>query len=405
MNGIESARHRWERAAGIALGLSVAFGPAFIASFGLYIKPISEEFGWSRTSVSSLYSLVSIIGALGTPFLGFWLDRKGARSVIVASSLLLPLVLAALALIPPVFPLFLAVGVMIGLVSIIASPTAYVSLLPQWFSENLGKAVALGMFGSGLGQFLFAQGHGALLAQLDWRTSWIAMAVLAAIVGIPAAIRFGRDNPKVRTQRELGGEEGLEGVNLRHALCSSAFWFAVSSFFLVLLITTAMLAHLSPMLTDAGWGVETAALAVGLIGLVSLIGRVVCGVLLDRFGFATVGLLLFPMQFAGCLILLQSHGLFATLLAAGLIGLTFGAEADMMPWMLRRTFGLRCFGRLFGIGFGVVQLGAVIGPVLMGLVYDGTGNYQIGLAALAIASIGATALIALAGLVEKRVRL
>jgi len=146
---LDRGRAAWTVAAGCGLGLAVAFGPAFIASFGLYVKPIAAEFGWSRTAVSSLYALVAVMGAIGTPFLGFLLDRKGSRGVIVASSFLLPLALLLLIAVPADFSLFLACGFLIGLVSIIASPTAYVSLLPQWFSRRLGLAVALGMFGSG----------------------------------------------------------------------------------------------------------------------------------------------------------------------------------------------------------------------------------------------------------------
>lgn len=386
----------WTVAIGAAVGLAVAFGPAFIASFGLYVKPISTEFGWSRTQVSSVYSLVAILGAAGTPFLGFVLDRRGSRGVIITAAVALPLALLLLVVTPASMPLFMACGLVIGLVSIIASPAAYVSLLPQWFSRRLGLAVAIGMFGSGFGQFAIARAHGALLSQFDWRTSWTAMAVVVAIIGIPVALVAARDRPDLRALRRSRSDAAIEGVTLGVALRTPLFWTAVPSFFLVMLVTAAMLTHLAPLLTDRGWPIEKAAGAVALIGLVSLVGRAVSGALLDRFGFGLVGALLFPLQAVGCGLLLASPGDEAAYVAAALIGLAYGVEADMLPWVLRKKFGLRSFGRLYGIAFGVVQLGSVLGPLVMGVSFDHLGSYAIGLAGLTACAALSAALVTLA---------
>lgn len=390
---LDRGRAAWTVAVGSAIGLAVAFGPAFIASFGLYVKPIAAEFGWSRTAVSSLYALVAIMGAIGTPFLGFLLDRKGSRGVIIAASLLLPLALLLLIAVPADFSLFLACGFVIGLVSIIASPTAYVSLLPQWFSRRLGLAVALGMFGSGFGQFAMAHAHGELLSHYDWRTAWAIMAGVVGAVGIPVALFAARDRPELRRLRQARNEEAIEGASLRDAMRSPLFWSATPAFFLVMLVTAAMLTHLAPLLTDKGWAIERAAGVVAMIGLVSLAGRAVSGALLDRFGFGILGAALFPLQAAGCVILATVDSDGAIYLAAALIGLAYGVEADMLPWLLRRYFGLRCFGRLYGIAFGVVQLGSVFGPLLLGYSFDRLGGYSAGLWILAIASMISTLLI------------
>jgi predicted MFS family arabinose efflux permease len=400
---LDGGRSAWIVAVGAAVGLTVCFGPAFIASFGLYVKPIAAEFGWSRTQVSAIYALVSVIGAVGTPFLGFALDRYGSRSIVVIASILLPLALLTLPFMPPSYFAFLGAGVVLGLVSIIASPAPYVSLLPQWFSARLGRAVAVAMFGSGLGQLGLALIHGRLLAVLPWRTSWILVAGLVAVVGIATALLTARDRPSVLAARRSHQAMDIAGAPLGQALRSATFWTAALSFFLVQMVTSAMLTHLGPLLTDRGWSIAQAAGLVGMIGLFSVAGRALSGALLDRYGFRPLGLLIFPLQGVGCLLLASADGGAAPFIAAALIGLGYGVEADMLPWMLRRTFGLRCFGRLYGIAFGVVQLGSMFGPLAMGLSFDRLGSYATGLVFLASLSVLATLLVAIAAHYQGRV--
>ena len=393
---VDGGRTAWTVAIGGAIGLAVAFGPAFIASFGLYVKPIAADFGWSRTQVSWIYSIVAILGAAGTPFLGFLLDRRGSRGVIITASVVLPLALLLLIIVPANFPIFLACGVLIGLVAIIASPTAYVSLLPQWFSRRLGLAVAIGMFGSGFGQFALARAHGELLATFDWRTAWAIMAIIVGAIGIPVALIAARDRPDLKALRLARADDSIDGLPLGEALRSGVFWTAIPSFFLIMLVTAAMLTHLAPLLTDRGWPIDRAAGAVAMIGLISLAGRALSGALLDKFGFGVLGALLFPMQAIGCMLLLASADDTIVYVAAALIGLAYGVEADMLPWVLRRRFGLRCFGRLYGIAFGVVQIGSVLGPLIMGMSFDGLGGYGPALPLLTAGAVLAAVLVVLA---------
>jgi len=384
------------------IGLSVAFGPAFIAVFGLYVKPLSAEFGWSRTEVSAIYSIVAICGALGTPLLGFVLDRRGSRPAVLLAALLLPCALMLLTIVPRNYSLYLGCGVAMGLVAIIASPTAYVNLLPQWFSQRLGLAVALAMTGSGFGQFVMPLAHGALLERFDWRTAWSIMAGVIAVIGLLVAVFLLHDRESIRALRRSGREDQIEGVSVGEALRSPIFWTAVPAFFVVMMVAGAMLTHLAPLLSDRGFSTAQAAGVVALIGMLSLAGRIATGFLLDRVGYGTIGAIVFPAQAVGCLVLASGAGGGAPYVAAALIGLAYGVEADLLPYMLRTTFGLRSFGRLYGIGFGVVQVGPVFGPLILGISYDQAGWYGPGLTVLAACSMVSAGLIYFAGRIAAR---
>ena len=386
----------WRVAIGCAIGLAVAFGPALIASFGLYVKPIAAQFGWSRTQVALAFSIFSIMGAFGTPLLGIVLDRHGSRPVLLSSVIVLPLALALLVLVPPSYPAFLGWAVVVGLVAIVASPAAYINLLPQWFNRRLGLAVSLAMTGSGLGQALFTMGHGLLLSHLAWRQAWLIMAGVVAAVGIVNAVTLLRDRHDLVALRRAGRHSDLPGDPPSVALRSSAFWFATAAFFIVMLVIGAMLTHLVALLTDRGMSVGQAAMIAATIGFSSLVGRLLTGLVVDRVGFGLMGVITFPLQAAGCVLLIAGHSVASAWLAAGLIGLTYGVEADLLPFMLRRTFGLRCFGQLYGLAFGIVQLGPVLGPILIGASFDRLGSYDPGLAVLAVLSLLSAVLVALA---------
>ena len=378
---------------GTAIGLSVAFGPAFIAVFGLYVKPLSAEYGWSRTQVSAIYSIVAICGALGSPVLGFVLDRHGSRPTLLLSAVLLPAALLLLTIVPPSYPVYLACGFTIGLVAVIAGPTAYINLLPQWFTDRLGLAVAFAMGGSGLGQLIMVMAHGALLERMEWRTAWSIMAAVIAVVGIATALLLLHDRASIRDLRRNGREAELDGATVRQAVRSPIFWCASAAFFVVMMITGAMLTHLAPLLSDRGFSISQAAGVVALIGILSVGGRIATGFLLDRIGYGMIGLIVFPMQAIGCLLLASGTGGAIPYVSAAMIGMAYGVEADLLPYMLRKTFGLRSFGRLYGIGFGVVQLGPVFGPLILGASYDGLGSYDVGLTILAGCSMVSAILI------------
>lgn len=393
----------WRIAAGCLIGMAVAFGPALVASFGLYLKPISEEFSWSRTEVAVAYSIFSVIGALGSPFLGIFLDRYGSRGILIGTSIVFPVVLALLVLVPHNYAVFLGWSVLAGLLAITSSPAAYINLIPQWFDRRLGLAVALGMTGSALGQAIFTIAHGNLLARMPWRDAWLVMVGIVAVVGIINALFLLRDRPDFLKLRRSGRQSELEGYTVSEALGTLAYWSGIVAFFIVMLVIGGMLTHLVPLLTDRDVPIEKAGSIVAMIGIVSFVGRLMAGFVIDRVGFGVLGALIFPMQAVGCFVLWQGLDGAWLHLAAGMIGLAYGVEADMLPFMLRRTFGIRSFGKLYGLSFGFMQLGPVIGPILLGFSFDQLGSYTPALQLLSILSCISAVLVVLSSKLSAQV--
>jgi MFS family permease len=139
------------------------------------------------------------------------------------------------------------------------------------------------------------------------------------------------------------------------------------------------LTHLAPLLTDQGLSAQQAAAALMLFSAMGAVGRITTGYLLDRIPPRLVATSYFLAVVLGLLAALGSSDERLAWLFAALLGIGFGAESDLMPYLTARYFGLKSFGEIYGWIFGAFAFGAVLGPFLMGWVFDTTGSYQLAL--------------------------
>jgi cyanate permease len=144
--------------------------------------------------------------------------------------------------------------------------------------------------------------------------------------------------------------------------------------------------QLAALLTDRGITARDAALCASMLGGLSVLARLGVGSLLDRFFGARVALLVHLVTAAGIFLLARAHSLLAGCLAAALIGVGAGGEADITPYLLTRYFGLRAFSTLYGLTWTFYAIAGAIGPVILGRAFDSTGSYAALLVALALAT-------------------
>jgi len=158
-----------------------------------------------------------------------------------------------------------------------------------------------------------------------------------------------------------------------------------------------MMIHVVPMLTDRGLSPAAAANAIAVLGVGSLLGRLSTGFALDRLSIALVGGTLFSLQGLGMLALWSGAGGAIPYIAVFFVGLAVGAETDIIPFVTRRKFGVRQFGRIFGLIYGMFSIGPVLGPLLMGSAFDAFGSYSFILLVFAASSLAAAMFIVGAG--------
>lgn len=383
-----------------AIGLAMGYGPIVTFTFGVFFKPLSQEFGWSRSQVSLAFSLSLLVLSLGLPVIGRLVDRFGARKVIVPSVLLLGLGLMSFALLStPLWHLYV-IYVVLGLVGGGTAPVPYSNVLSHWFDRQRGLALGLAMVGLGLGTFLMPSFAQRLLDAGGWRWAYLCIGLMVMVVAIPVVVMFLRETPQMLgllpdgDPQEAGTSpsDSQEGLSSQEARRTETFWIMVGAFFLMSASAHGCLIHLSPLLTDRGVSPQDAALATSLLGGALLLGRVGAGYLLDHFFATAVALCFFCGASLGFLLLWSGATGSIAFVAAFLVGLGMGAEGDIIAYLVSRYFGLRAFGEIYGYTFSAFTLGGVVGPLLMGIGFDATGSYRAVLGVFVLASLVAAML-------------
>ena len=382
------------------VGLMLHYGPVISGTFGVFLKPLSEEFGWSRAEISLGFSLSTLVLSAALPIVGRLLDRFGARRVIVPSLLLFGLGVASFRILLPELWHFYAIYALLGVVGSGTTPVTFSKVISQWFDRRRGIALALIATGSSLGAFILPPFAQALLDAVGWRQAYFLLGLLVITVTVPAVGLFLRDTPQMAGpppdgERESPGAASAppvheQGLSNPEAWRSGTFWLIVVAFFLMSVSFHGCFIHLVPMLTDRGVPGRQAVLAISLLAVGSMTGRLCAGYLLDRFFGPPIAIALFGLATTGILLLWTGLGSGWAFLAATLLGVGMGAEGDIVPYLLSRYFGLRAFGEIYGYAFTAFVLGAVIGPLVMAASFDFTGSYRLVLGVFVASTLTAT---------------
>ena len=387
-------------AAGVGLFMSVA--PIFAFTFGVFFKPLSQEFGWSRTEISLAFSLNTLVASAVLPLIGRLVDRFDARKVIVPSILIFGLGLISFYFLSASLWHFYTLYLVMGIVGTGTMPVPYSKVISHWFDKKRGLALGLALAGVGLGTFIMPSLAQALIAKVGWRQAYALLGLMVMGVTIPVVGLFLKETPQImgllpdgetvvytRAAKQGGQKQGL---NCREAWHTGTFWLMVGAFFLMAASINGCVIHLVPMLTDRGLSAQSAAFAASLFGGALLVGRVGTGYLLDCFFAPYVAACFFCGPTLGLFLLWSGAAGGLAFIAAILVGLGLGAEVDIIAYLVSRYFGLHAFGEIYGYAFAIFVLGAGIGPLLMGGSFDATGSYSLVLGGFVVATLTASGL-------------
>jgi MFS family permease len=369
------------------IGLATGIASVNLWTFGIFLKHLTGEFGWSRTQVSLVLVVGTIVTVLVSPLIGRVVDRVGARRIALPSIILLAGALISLNwLTPSLLHLYLVFGLM-PILGGGTSSVLFSRVITFWFDRRRGMALGLALAGVGVGAFvlpLYAQG---LIDAFGWRLAYLGLGVLLLVVTLPTEAFLLRDspasmglatdgaNPPAQSHPAATGGDPPPGYTIGLARQQPRFWCMALAFCLVGFGITGPMLHLVPMLTDRGESPEVAALAQSVIGLALICGRVLAGWLMDRC-FApgvAIGFLAGPV--VGIYLLASGAAGASVFLSAVLIGLAAGAEVDVIAYLVSRYFGMRSFGEVYGWQYAAFTTGSGMAPAVTAAGYDMTGSY------------------------------
>ena len=358
-----------------SVGVFVSFASLLVYTFGVFLKPFTEEFGWSREAVSASFGIAAMTVAVCSPPLGYLLDRVNPKRIILPCLIVFGCAFASLSLLTPRLWQLYATFFVLGVVGNGTAQMAYTRAVSSWFLARRGMALAVMMSGGAVGAMILPPIAAVLIQHVGWRAACALLGAMVLAVGVPVVARFIRERPR-ELHREPGTHAADKGARFKDAVTSRPFWIVVTVLFFGSLAQNGALTHMAALLTDRGVSAAGASLALGAMGGAGLLGRLVTGWLLDRFFAPRVSMCLLGIAATGVLWLASASSAFAGVGAATLIGLGMGAEADVTPYLLSQYFGLRSFSTLYGLTWTAYAVAGAIGPVLMGRAYDLTGSYQ-----------------------------
>ena len=347
-------------------------------AFGLFILPIEEDFGWTRTEISASLSFAAI-GGLTAPLLGRAMDRFGARPVLVLS---LAVFGASFCLRPLMTELwhwyalsFLQFATFSGMTVLPAG-----RLIATWFPRTRGRMTGIAAAGNNVGGLVIPLAVAALLAAMSWSGASLAIGI-ATIAIAAAAMLVIRESPSPSapghptSSHEQAATASVNTEELRNIVRSRTFCAVLAAITLGTFTYSAILPHALAHMVNRGMADATALSALGTIAAAGIGGKLLFGWLSDRFTARPVmiGNLVGQAVFAALLAAANSPALLA--IAAPLYGLFMGGFGALYILVVQESFDMRHFGSLMGL----MNLGTVIsfgvGPLIAGVAYDMSGTY------------------------------
>ena len=355
-----------------------------VYSFSVFLKAVSQDFHASRGAVSLAFTIHNLCMATISPFVGRLIDRFGIRRVVLPSALLVGLVIISAKWIGSSLSQYYLFYLALGCIGPGTGVVPYSAVISRWFDLHRGLALGLMSFGSGIAAMLYPPIAQRLIGLYGWRSGYAIFG--SAILVIPFLVLwlFLKEDPReiglfsdgiVSSHTRAATDRKLSGLVWSQIWTTGTFWLLVCAFFLAGASVHACVLHLAAMLSDRGASAQAAANATSIIGAAVIVGRTGSGYFLDRFFAPRVCAVLFGQSALGVALLASGASGLLGILAGFMVGLAFGAEVEIIAFLVSRYFGLRSFGLVYGVGFSSFVLAGAAGTYVMGAGFDRTHSY------------------------------
>lgn len=383
------AKQEWRKHWKLVLAASIAFSftSVMTASTGLFLKPWTDEFGWSRTLLSSGMSITAITTFLFSPLFGMLIDRVGTRRMAIPGLVLLAGTMASLSMLNGSIVMWFAIWTVYAVAALCTKSTVWTAGVASAFDAGRGLALGLTLSGSAMAQAITPPLTNWLIDEFGWRMAfvwlglgWGGLAIILCVFllfdGYDASRRERKANPQEAKGKALLSD--APGLSISEAWRSVALWRIAISTFVMMVVTIALVVHQIPILVEAGVDRTHAALYAGMAGLAGVAGKLVTGALLDRYTARWVGgLTLAATSLTFILLLLPTRSMPIIFTAMFINGYAAGTKLQIAGYLTSAYGGMRNFGAIFGTMASLIAAGSGLGPLVGGLIYDFYGSYTL----------------------------
>lgn len=358
-----------------------AVGIGSYVAYGVFFNALMSEFHWSRATISGASSLAFFMMGFVGMLIGRLNDRYGPRLLMSVTSLFFGAGLMLMSQLNSVLQLYIFYGVLLGIglssVDVIALTT-----IARWFSLRRGAMTGLVKVGTGAGQFTIPLIASFLIGLVGWRHTYLIIGVAASIILFGVAQILKRDPDEFQrtsrgdatSGRQIDPDES-RSLSFEKTRKTYQFWNLCIVNFLVIFCLISIIIHIVPHARDTGLSAGQAAGVLSTIGGVSMLGRFISGLAIDRYGSRAIMGACLLLLIISLLWLQVAETLWMLFLFAFIYGLAHGGVFTTVSPIVAEIFGIKAHGTILGIVVCFGTTGGAIGPIFTGQLFDMTGSY------------------------------
>ncbi|MGJ8563027.1 MAG: MFS transporter [Alphaproteobacteria bacterium] len=435
--GSNEWEYGWKIVLSSLVGIALCLSPLPYWALIIIGSELAKEFGWSREIISGGFLYMTAGVLVGAPIAGQLVDKFGARKVLLPSIIALSIGTCAFSMMSTNPAVFYTIFFFTAFLGSGTLPITWSKAIVNNFNTHRGLALGVALTGTGLFGFLAPTYIQTFVNNVGWRGAYIAVGILPMLLSLPLAFILFRDHKEEAALKAAGAQTGLlktcikgvliglvlfatmtwilmtqgavwvialmmvflaayvlfayfgardeaqassdlPGLTLRETLQGYRFWVIFFSFLILGAVVSGIIANSKFILLDKGYSDVTATgffTGAGLIGLSTLAGRLIGGWLVDHFWAPMIAFIFMSVPAIGCYILMQDYGLGMNALALILVGLAAGVEFDLMAYLSSRYFGMKSYGRTYGIIYAAFGLGAGTSPIIFNILRGDDADY------------------------------
>ena len=376
----------WYIVAAAFFVLAINYGSRYC--FGVFVKPLAQEYGWSRSVISLGASLNMLIYSTCAVVVGRMVDRIAPRWIVTGGAVIAALGFLFTAQVRTPWQFYLVYGLLLGVGSAGMGVVAVNSSVGKWFIRKRGTAIGIATMGVSFGTISLTPLAGVIVKNFDWQTGFIVLGMITLVIGVSLSQLFlrrarpedhgllpdGEVNPELVVK--IAAPPAPVRIGFGEMIKDRRFQTLAVSFGLAVMVLMSVFVHQVAFAIDQGIGEVTAAASLGALGLAGFTGQFFFGWLSDRIRDPKYASFLgMAFMLAGLGVLLQVSSARGLFFYAVIFGFGYGALAPMMPILLAHRFGREALGSIYGFITLFLGIGGGLGPFLAGMIYDASGSY------------------------------
>jgi MFS family permease len=380
-------RRHWPLVLAASLGYAVVAIPTM--TLGAFMAPLEAAFGWSRAQLTAGLIVQALVGIATQPLVGRMIDRWGPRRIGLTGLVLCGCAFALFSTMDGSVAMWLLLWVLVALaVQLILSPT-WTAAVSSEFEAGRGLAIAITLSGGAIVTLTAPVLAALLIEQQGWRAAYVMLGLVPAVlVLVLCYFCFFSRKDRQRISKDPAAVVPDAGLSAGEGLRSPVLYKLIGATIIGNPMVIGIMIHVIPITSTTGLTVKQAALVAGSLGLSSVLGKILMGLLIKRVPGHVLAAANMALPIAGALMLMQpSDSLTLRIVAITFFGVSSGAQTALAIYLASRHFGLRAFGTLVSLIAMTFTITTGVGPFLAGHLFDIAGDYHLLLLATIPASI------------------